>query len=82
MHIDCDHCAVKGRACSGCVITVLLGSTPEGVEWDETERAALGVLADSGLVPPLRLVPTVRSQTRGWVKIAGAIHDGCDDHLV
>ncbi len=58
MHIDCDTCAVKGPACSGCVMTVLLGSTPEGVEWDETERAALGVLADSGLVPPLRMVPT------------------------
>ena len=58
MHVDCDQCAVRGRACSGCVVTVLLGSTPDGVEWDETERAALGVLADSGLVPPLRLVPT------------------------
>ena len=56
MLIDCDTCAVKGRACGECVVTVLLGSTPEGVEWDETERAALGVLADSGLVPPLRLV--------------------------
>jgi hypothetical protein len=57
MHVDCDTCAVKGRACSSCVITVLLGSTPEGIEWDETEREALGVLADSGLIPPLRLVP-------------------------
>jgi len=58
MLVDCDQCAVQGPACSGCVVTVLLGSTPDGVEWDETERAALGVLADSGLVPPLRLVPT------------------------
>jgi hypothetical protein len=57
MHVDCDTCAVKGRACSSCVVTVLLGSTPEGIEWDETEREALGVLADSGLIPPLRLVP-------------------------
>lgn len=57
MHIDCDHCAVKGAACSGCVVTVLLGSTPEGIEWDEAERSAIGVLAESGLVPPLRLVP-------------------------
>jgi len=57
MHIDCDTCAVRGAACGGCVITALLGSTPDGIEWDETERAALGVLADSGLVPPLRLVP-------------------------
>jgi len=54
--VDCDTCAVKGRACSSCVVTVLLGSTPEGIEWDETEREALGVLADSGLIPPLRLV--------------------------
>ncbi|MBM9476084.1 hypothetical protein JL107_06480 [Nakamurella flavida] len=38
------------------MVTVLMGSTPDGVEWDETERAALGVLADSGLIPPLRLV--------------------------
>ena len=64
MHIDCDHCAVRGPACSGCVITVLLGSTPDGVEWDETERAALGVLADSGLVPPLRLVPASGGRKR------------------
>jgi hypothetical protein len=64
MLIDCDTCAVKGLACSGCVVTVLLGSTPDGVEWDETERAALGVLADSGLVPPLRLVPHHRHHGR------------------
>ena len=64
MLIDCDNCAVKGLACSGCVVTVLLGSTPDGVEWDETERAALGVLADSGLVPPLRLVPLHRHRGR------------------
>ena len=64
MLIDCDACAVRGPACSGCVVTVLLGSTPDGVEWDETERAALGVLADSGLVPPLRLVPTFGARKR------------------
>jgi len=56
MHVDCDTCAVKGRACSSCVVTVVFGSTPDGIEWDETEREALGVLADSGLIPPLRLV--------------------------
>ena len=63
MHIDCDHCAVRGAACGGCVVTVLLGSTPEGIEWDEAERSAIGVLAESGLVPPLRLVPVRRP---GW----------------
>jgi hypothetical protein len=62
MHIDCDTCAVRGPACGGCVVTALLGCTPDGVDWDETERAALGVLADSGLVPPLRMVPTFIGQ--------------------
>lgn len=56
MHIDCDRCAVRGAACSGCVVTALLGAPPDGVEWDETERNAIAVLARSGLVPPLRLV--------------------------
>ncbi len=64
MHVDCDHCAVRGAACSGCVVTVLLGGPPDGVEWDETERAALGALADSGLVPPLRLVPSLPLRRR------------------
>ncbi len=56
MHVDCDSCAVRGAACSGCVVTVLLGAPPEGIEWDPAEREALDVLAQSGLVPPLRLV--------------------------
>jgi hypothetical protein len=38
------------------VVTVLLGSPPEGVVLDDEERRALDVLAGSGLVPPLRLV--------------------------
>ena len=84
MHIDCDTCAVKGLACSGCVVTVLLGSTPDGVEWDETERAALGVLADSGLVPPLRLVPDAPpSRSRSRVTVGGRVgRPRCDGRLV
>jgi hypothetical protein len=35
---------------------VLLGSPPAGVELDPTEQAAISVLAEHGLVPPLRLV--------------------------
>ena len=55
--IDCDGCAVRDLACGDCVVTVLLGAPPGGVEVDEGERRALDVLADSGLVPRLRLVP-------------------------
>jgi hypothetical protein len=38
------------------VVTALLGAPPQGVELEPAEREALDVLADSGLVPPLRLV--------------------------
>ena len=55
MVIDCDTCEVRGPACADCVVSVLLGPPPE-LELDVTERNALNVLADSGLVPPLRLV--------------------------
>lgn len=55
MLIDCDRCAVRGPACGDCVVTVLLGAPPGGVVLDETERQALDVLADGGLVPRLRL---------------------------
>jgi hypothetical protein len=75
MIIDCGTCAVAGLACADCVVSVLLGA-PEaaetvspgmsGISFEsvtdvaDEHTAALAVLADSGLVPPLRLVP--RSQ--------------------
>jgi hypothetical protein len=55
--IDCDACAVRGRGCRDCVVSVLLG-VPETLLADE--RAALEVLADAGLAPRLRLVPVRR----------------------
>jgi hypothetical protein len=54
--IDCDSCAVRGLACGDCVVTVLLGVSPAGVELDAAEQEAISVLADQGLIPPLRLV--------------------------
>jgi hypothetical protein len=54
--IDCDSCEVRGLACGDCVVTVLLGVPPVGVELDAAEQAAISALADQGLVPPLRLV--------------------------
>jgi hypothetical protein len=55
--IDCDGCAMRDLACADCVVTVLLGAPPGAVEVDDGERQALDVLADSGLVPRLQLVP-------------------------
>lgn len=57
--IDCDACAVRGPACHDCVVTVLLGPPPEFGFADE-EVTALEVLAESGLVPPLRMVRPLR----------------------
>ncbi len=57
MLIDCDGCAVRDLACGDCVVTVLLGLPGARPEVDEGERRALDVLADSGLVPRLQLVP-------------------------
>ena len=55
VHIDCDRCVVRGLACHDCVVTALLGPPPEA-GFDEDETRALEVLADSGLVPKLRMV--------------------------
>ena len=58
VHIDCETCVVRGPACGDCVVTVLLGPPPE-LSFDDDERRALNVLAESGLVPPLRMVAPV-----------------------
>jgi hypothetical protein len=61
MKIDCGRCVMRGAGCSDCVVSVL---NPPGATrrrsrtaeyLDEAEVRALGVLADAGLVPPLRL---------------------------
>lgn len=58
MVINCGTCVVAGPACGDCIVTVLLGK-PEFLRAPEVADehvAAIGVLARSGLVPPLRLV--------------------------
>jgi hypothetical protein len=59
MLIDCDTCQVRGDACADCVVSVMLGmpgmpGMPGDVDADEVR--AIAVLAETGLVPPLRLV--------------------------
>ena len=65
--IDCDTCSVRGVACGDCVMSVLLEAPPgwtstedgdgDWVALDPAEARALGVLAEGGLLPPLRLTP-------------------------
>lgn len=78
MIIDCDTCVARDLACDDCVISVLLGppgasaagdraaaaAGEQAVDLDAAERAALGTLADAGLVPRLRLVPVVSPRGR------------------
>ena len=63
LHVDCQTCVARGPACGDCVISVLLGAPPQGVDLDGDEQAALSALAEQGLVPPLRLVPGARRVT-------------------
>jgi hypothetical protein len=53
MIIDCDSCAVRGLECGDCVVTVLLRGP---ADLDAREQAAIAVLAEAGMLPPLRLV--------------------------
>ena len=55
MIIDCGSCQVAGLACQDCVVSVLLG-VPEVPSVADEHMGALSVLAESGLVPPLRLI--------------------------
>ena len=71
MLIDCDSCAVRGPACGDCVVSVLLGAPPTGVELDDAEREALRNLAEAGLVPRLRLVPSRPARGAGGTRRAG-----------
>jgi hypothetical protein len=78
MVIDCAHCQVRGVACGDCVVSVVLGAAPDGVEIDEEQRVALEVLALGGLVPRLRLLsgspadgPTCADPPAGGVVAAG-----------
>lgn len=55
--VDCARCAARGPACPDCVISVLLGPPEARLPvLGGDERHALGLLAEAGLLPPLRLV--------------------------
>ena len=59
MIIDCATCVGRPTECGDCVVSVVLGAHPDGVDLDADEQTAVAVLAGSGLVPPLRLMPVV-----------------------
>jgi hypothetical protein len=60
LHVDCETCVARGPACSDCVVSVLLGASKGVIDFNPDEQTALRTLADSGLVPPLRLIQGAR----------------------
>ena len=80
MIVDCDRCEVRGSACQDCVITVLLGAPPDGVELDGTERRALDTLAEAGMVPRLQLVDRHQDHksARDRTSTGAHLHNGAE----
>jgi len=57
MTIDCDTCVMQHTdACDDCVVSFLVDISAGPMELAESEREALGNLAEFGLVPRLKLV--------------------------
>ncbi len=67
MVIDCDSCVMRERACGDCVVTLLLGPVHGSIE---QHRDTIDVLANSGLVPPLRLVVSPGSEADPAVQVS------------
>ena len=65
MKLDCGSCTQREIGCADCVVTLLMSLPAENPELNADEQAALAVLADSGLVPPLRLVVAPTSRRTG-----------------
>jgi hypothetical protein len=72
MTIDCGCCEMRGIGCRDCAIAVI--DTRNVTYLPKAELRALGVLADAGLVPPLRLTiadggarPGARTWTSGVI---------------
>ena len=64
MTIDCDRCEMRGIGCGDCAIAVIETRNVTGC-LGRAEVGALGVLADAGMIPPVRL--TIAATTaRTW----------------
>lgn len=72
MLVDCTVCAVRGPACTDCVVSALLGvpdAAGDALAADEVR--ALDAMACGGLLPPLRLVHAVaRIEPETWAPAA------------
>ena len=57
LRVDCGRCQLRGLWCEDCVVSVLLGpDVGSDLSFTAVEQVAVAILAESGLVPPLRLL--------------------------
>jgi hypothetical protein len=54
MTIECDRCEARGLHCGNCAVTAIIGEEPD---IGPAELRALRVLANAGMIPPLRYTP-------------------------
>ncbi len=54
MTVECERCAVRGLACANCAATFIVEADPD---LGPSELRALTVLANAGMIPPLRYAP-------------------------
>lgn len=59
MFIDCDRCELRNVGCADCVVSVMLADPDDELEIGEAERRALRILADGGMIPPLRMTISI-----------------------
>ena len=68
MLIDCEGCSIRGSACGGCVITLLLDTPPAVHQLGEEEARAIEVFALAGfevsVLEPTHVDPARRSSGR------------------
>jgi len=53
MLVDCQSCVMRDLACGDCVVSLLIGPIGGSIE---EHKDSFEVLANAGLVPPLRLL--------------------------
>lgn len=68
MYLDCSTCPGRGRACEGCVVSVLLDPRPA---LDPDTAAALDVLQRAGLIGPAHLAVVTADGVHGRATPAG-----------
>ncbi len=76
MIIDCATCIGRPSECGDCVISVVLGTHDGVVDLDADEQTAVAVLAGSGLVPPLRLMPVETAKEQVSEREVRAVRGG------